>query len=681
MRNKLNKHLLLAIALLLASAAQAGPDDGAVGGATAIVDNGSDGERFDLVILSEGYTDEQMDQFAVNAEAFADYFLNTPPFSYNCSAFNIWRVDVTSTEAGADDPSGCADGTGAEAATFFDGTFCADGVNRRLLRVSESTVIDVLNAAVPGWDQAVVLVNSEIYGGSGGSVAVGSLSGSWERIAIHEIGHSAFGLADEYEYWAGCDIDVDRDVHPDVEPAEANVTTASERSAVKWAYLIDDETPVPTTENADCEQCDPQENPNPRETVVGLYEGAHYFHCDGYRPAFDGMMRNFGHFCPVCTERILETLEPFQPVNTPPVCDAGGPYEAECAGATTGITLDGSASTDADCDLLEFAWAGDFEEETAEGETADVNFAGVGEFGVDLAVSDSDAESLCSTTAAVTDTIAPVITIDDVEAECESPDGTAVELGDPVVEEVCDADPVVGNDAPELFPLGETVVTWTATDASSNTGSTEQNVSVVDTTPPSIEAPGPVTEECSSPDGTPVDLGEPVVSDICDADVEVINDAPELFPLGETIVTWTATDDSGNASTATQLVTVADTTPPDLAMSVSPDALWPPNHRMKWITASIEVSDICDADPEVYLVSIVSNEPVNANGDGNTEPDIDEADYGTDDREFRVRAERAGPGEDRIYTVTYQAEDDSGNTMSAEDSILVPHDQGNNDNP
>lgn len=681
MKNTMSKHLLFAAAILLAAAAQAGLDDGTVVGASKLVDNGSDGERFDLVIVAEGYTDEQMDLFADNAEAFAGQFLKTAPFSYNCSAFNVWRVDVTSTQAGADDPSGCEDGTGAEAATYFDGTFCADGLNRRLLRVSESAVIDVLNAEVPGWDQAIVLVNSEIYGGSGGSVAVGSLSGSWQRIAIHELGHSAFGLADEYAYWEGCEVDVDRDVHPDVEPAEANVTTASERSEVKWADLIDDETPVPTTENEDCEQCDSQPDPNPRETVVGLYEGAHYYHCDGYRPAFNGMMRNFGQFCPVCTQRILQTLEPFQPTNSPPVCDAGGPYEAECAGATTEITLDGSGTTDADCDLLDFLWTGEFEEETAEGETAAVNFAGVGEFGVDLAASDSDAESTCSTTAVVTDTIAPVISIDDVEAECESPDGTAVDLGDPMVDEVCDAEPVIDNDAPDLFPLGETVVTWTATDASSNTGMAEQNVTVVDTTPPSIEAPGPVTEECSSPDGTPVEIGEPVVSDICDAEVDVTNDAPELFPLGETIVTWTATDDSGNQSTATQLVTVVDTTPPELAMSVSPDEIWPPNHRMKWITASIVVSDICDADPEVYLVSIVSNEPANANGDGNTEPDIDEADYGTDDREFRVRAERAGPGDDRIYTVTYQAEDDSGNTTPAEDSILVPHDQGNGNNP
>jgi hypothetical protein len=719
------------------------------------VDHGSDAERFDLVVIAEGFTTAEQDRFAALAQEFADYVLDTPPFSYNCSAINIWRIDVTSTQSGADDPSDCDEGTGAKVDTFFDATFCADGANRRLLRVDEKRVFDALNDQVPGWDQAMVLVNSGIYGGSGGGLAVGSTSGRWQRIAIHEIGHAAFGLADEYPYWAGCETDLDRDVHPDVEPVEPNVTTVSEREAIKWSALIDSETPVPTTENDDCESCDTQDDPNPGETVVGLYEGAHYYHCDGYRPAFNGMMRNYGEFCPVCTARIVETLAPFQPENSAPVCDAGGPYVEECAGEATEVMLDGRQSSDADCDMLEYAWSGEFEGDTAQGDVVDVEFAGVGEFAVSLQVSDGEASAECETTATVEDTIAPevsvedvieecaspdgtpvelgvplvedicdadpvvandapdlfdlgdtdvewtatdasdnvgsaiqvvtiedtiapVITVENVTAECTSPDGTPVDLGVPLVEDVCDADPAVANDAPELFDLGETEVEWTATDASDNVGNTTQLVTVEDTTPPDLVAPDDIEVECASPEGNEVDLGTPTVSDICDADVQVVNDAPDRFPLGETVVTWTATDASGNVSTDEQMVVVVDTTPPELAMSVSPNSIWPPNHKMVTIVASIEVSDICDAEPEVTLVSVVSNEPANGNGDGNTEPDIDGAEIGTDDREFRVRAERAGPGNGRIYTVTYGAEDDSDNTTPARDYIRVDHDQGNN---
>jgi hypothetical protein len=328
--------------------------------------------------------------------------------------------------------------------------------------------------------------------------------------------------------------------------------------------------------------------------------------------------------------------------------------------------------------MLDYLWVGDFVEESATGQMPRVQFSGLGEFGVELTVSDGQAESPCESVVTVEDTIAPVIVVIDVTAECESPDGTAVDLGEPLIDEACDADPVVGNDAPDLFPLGDTDVNWSATDASGNTGEAVQVVTVEDTTPPELTVPEDITEECGSHDGNDVDLGTPVVSDICDDNVQVTNDAPDMFPLGETLVTWVATDASGNQTTGVQTVTIVDTTPPEMSMYVTPDSLWPPNHRWKTITAHIEVYDVCDADPQVYLASIVSNEPENDVGDGNTEPDIQGAEIGTDDREFQLRAERAGPGDDRVYAVTYVAEDGSGNQTTAEDHVTVPHDQGNN---
>jgi len=155
------------------------------------------------------------------------------------------------------------------------------------------------------------------------------------------------------------------------------------------------------------------------------------------------------------------------------------------------------------------------------------------------------------------DTTPPSITPPaDVEVEQASADGTAVVLGTPTVSDICDADVTVTNDAPALFPLGVTTVTWTATDDSGNSAQATQTVRVVDTTPPTITPPADVEVEQASADGTAVDLGTPTVSDICDADVTVTNDAPALFPLGVTTVTWTATDDSGNSAQATQRVTV-----------------------------------------------------------------------------------------------------------------------------
>ncbi len=77
-----------------------------------------------------------------------------------------------------------------------------------------------------------------------------------------------------------------------------------------------------------------------------------------------------------------------------------------------------------------------------------------------------------------------------------------------------------------------------------------------DWTPPTITAP----PDSTFPKGVDVILGMPVVSDVCDAGPTVGNDAPIAFPLGVTIVTWTATDLAGNSATATQRITIVQST-------------------------------------------------------------------------------------------------------------------------
>ena len=85
------------------------------------------------------------------------------------------------------------------------------------------------------------------------------------------------------------------------------------------------------------------------------------------------------------------------------------------------------------------------------------------------------------------------------------------------------------------------------------------------------------------------------------------------------------------------------------------------------------MSDNCDPNPVVRLVSIVSNEPDNGLGDGDTANDIQGVALGTDDRAFQVRSERAGVGSGRIYTITYEAEDASGNKTTKQAVVMIPH--------
>jgi reprolysin-like metallo-peptidase family M12B/HYR domain-containing protein len=274
----------------------------------------------------------------------------------------------------------------------------------------------------------------------------------------------------------------------------------------------------------------------------------------------------------------------------------------------------------------------------------------------------------------IVDTIPPTVTppasAGHVECRQCSPRGARITSAGPAsTVDTCDQSPVLSSNAPEVFPLGNTTVTWRGRDASGNVGLAQQFVEIVDTTPPSLTAPENVVAEGTASSGTAVNLGTPVVDDICwCAQVNVQNNAPVLFPLGTTHVTWTATDGSGNSSIATQSVTIQDTTPPALDVELSPNVLWPPNHKFVTIRAKIVTSDISDPTPSVKLLSITSNEP---DRDRTTSGQID-AMIGADDQEFRLLAERTGKEGDRIYTVTYESRDASGNFTVKQAIVTVP---------
>ncbi len=117
---------------------------------------------------------------------------------------------------------------------------------------------------------------------------------------------------------------------------------------------------------------------------------------------------------------------------------------------------------------------------------------------------------------------------------------------------------------------------------------------------------------------------------------------------------------------------VCDTTPPSFDNLVAtPTILWPANHQYVDVTASVIVSDNFDPAPVVTLVSVTSNEPDNGTGDGDTTDDI----VIVDDATFMLRAERAGGGDGRTYTITYEATDACGNSATDSVEVSVPNDR------
>ena len=295
--------------------------DGYIDSQHKIVDHGPDNQRFNIVIVGDGYRAAELGQFATDTQTFVDTLRATAPYNDLWCGINVYRIDVVSTDSGADDPGTCGDGSngsGATPRTYFDATFCGDGQARRLLTCDSTSAKAVAVAQVPRANMTMVIVNSSQYGGSGGDVAVFSTNPSSAEIGLHEMGHTAFGFADEYEYYLGCGSgETDHNTYTAGEPMKPNVTSNTNPATIKWSALLTNAADgLPTTANANCAACDTQANPR-AANYVGAYEGAFYFHCGAYRPSFNCRMRALNNpFCAVCQNVIRTALQSFLPAES-----------------------------------------------------------------------------------------------------------------------------------------------------------------------------------------------------------------------------------------------------------------------------------------------------------------------------------------------------------------------------
>ena len=199
----------------------------------------------------------------------------------------------------------------------------------------------------------------------------------------------------------------------------------------------------------------------------------------------------------------------------------------------------------------------------------------------------------------VIDTTLPTVIVpNDIQVEATSIDTNIVEFGSAEASDLVEISSIT-NDAPEVFPLGETIVTWTATDISGNSASSTQTISVIDTTLPTVIVPNDIQVEATSIDTNIVEFGSAEASDLVEIS-SITNDAPEVFPLGETIVTWTATDISGNSASPTQIISVIDTTSPIInqPQNVTIDASSKSNN-----TINLDTIDVIESISDVTITN------------------------------------------------------------------------------
>jgi hypothetical protein len=133
-------------------------------------------------------------------------------------------------------------------------------------------------------------------------------------------------------------------------------------------------------------------------------------------------------------------------------------------------------------------------------------------------------------------------------------------------------------------------------------------------------------------------------------------------------VTCSATDARGNGGSTAQAIVKIDTVGPALSCSASPRTLWPPDHALVNVNATVATGDGGSGSPAFALVGASSSEPDDGTGDG-TPRATSPAGRPAPDIAGQVRAERSG----RVYTLTYLARDAAGNTTSCAATVTVPH--------
>ena len=402
-------------------------------------------------------------------------------------------------------------------------------------------------------------------------------------------------------------------------------------------------------------------------TLTGLREGTTYYFVVASTDASGNSA--------VSVEMSFKTESSFvdQPPTAPgPITAPGAPTRAESFEIVWGASTD-----DVALDRYEVIRNGSVVAVVAPGTTTHVE-SGLadGTYTYQLRATDSAGHTAESGTVSVTvDRTAPEITVPgDLSASTVGRTAvveyaaSVIDLIDPAVTVSCS--PASG----AAFPVGKTLVVCGATDSAGNSATASFSVTVADAAPPTVTVPSDLTIEATSVAGaiaqfaaTADDLVDGPLTPACTVA------SGSTFPLGTTPVRCDATDAAGNTGSATFNVRVVDTTAPKIA-SVAPSQalLWPPNHQMVPLSVRVSVADVADAAPICTVAGITSNEPVNGTGDGDTGPDWEIGGGLT----FALRAERAGSGNGRLYTITVQCSDASGNSTSGTTTVGVPKSQG-----
>ncbi|UOX90097.1 M64 family metallopeptidase [Amycolatopsis sp. FBCC-B4732] len=275
----------------IATPAEAGEPAGSV---TDVQVTGPVSQRFNLVVLGDGYTAAEQPKFFADVQRHVSTLWSLEPFKSYRSYFNVFAVSIASPESGVDcDPSLDAPKKNTPLDMGFWGGCNAQSV-QRLLTVDDAAAqryADLVPGTGPANRQILALGNSSTYGGAGGSYATASGGNALSAlISPHELGHSLGGLDDEYDYYAR---NVPGGAYEGGEPDSVHHTLLTEKQlrdqhAKWWRWLGE---------------------PSESGGSIGRFEGGLYTQTGVWRPSKHSMMKTLGYnFDQVGRERMTQRI-------------------------------------------------------------------------------------------------------------------------------------------------------------------------------------------------------------------------------------------------------------------------------------------------------------------------------------------------------------------------------------
>ena len=216
------------------------------------------------------------------------------------------------------------------------------------------------------------------------------------------------------------------------------------------------------------------------------------------------------------------------------------------------------------------------------------------------------------------------------------------------------------------------------TDAAGNTAVFTSPAVNIDKTQPTLSFEAPIP--AANPAGW--NNTDVVIAFSTDDNLSGIADVMPQSPLmlsaeGSGVVALVSVSDAaGNTAVFTSPAVNIDKTAPSLSCSAAPSVLWPANHKLVPVTVDVTFTDTLSGPATFELSAAASSEPDTGLSGGDKPEDIQGFAIGAGSTSGALRAERAGNGPGRTYSLGYTGWDSADNSATCGTDVSVPHDQG-----